>query len=257
MPAARLRVIFYGLSLAALALAGCAASRTFRAHRSDPATVIPCAVVFVADGAGNFQASSAAIRKVAEEDGLPLDIRTFEWSHGYGRVLADQMAYEDNVEHGRLLAEEVLLYHELHPGTRIHLCGHSAGSLIVLKAIETLPPGLVDRLVLLSPSLSVGYDLVPVLERVHCGLHVFYSRHDCYFLGFYMGLLGTSDRRHDACGGRYGFSVDSAPLNPVLRAKLFQRAWQREDRVLGNNGGHFGNYQAAFLRAHVIPLFGE
>jgi pimeloyl-ACP methyl ester carboxylesterase len=237
-----------------LALAGCAATRHSQVHSAYPPVAVPVAVVFIANGAGNFQATTTAIQNVVSEDMLPLNVHTFDWSHGNGRILADQMGYEYSVEQGQRMAGEVMCYHALHPGTRIHVCGHSAGCLVAVKAVESLPAGVVDRLILLSPSLSVDYDIRPSLERVGCGVYVFHSRHDCLYLGMFTCLLGTSDRLHQPTSGRFGFAVDPSALDPALRGKLYQRAWQPDDQALGNKGGHFGNYQAAFLRAHVIPL---
>src|SRR5687767_4366858 len=78
------------LLVAMLALvAGCTASGQWLETPAAPVGP-PAAVVFVADGAGNFQAASMHLRDVVACDRLPIDVRTFEWSHGYGRIVADQ-----------------------------------------------------------------------------------------------------------------------------------------------------------------------
>ena len=50
------------------------------------------------------------------------------------------------------------------PGCRrIDLIGHSAGGGVILGALRRLPADVpVDRVVLLSPSVSPGYELPPV-----------------------------------------------------------------------------------------------
>jgi pimeloyl-ACP methyl ester carboxylesterase len=210
--------------------------------------------VFAADGAGNFKAASSLLRQVVEEDALLIEVHAFEWSHGYCRILSDQVTYGHNCDRGRRLADEVLSFHASHPETPIYLYAHSAGCAVAMKALESLPPGIVERAILLSPSLSSAYDLRPALEHVCTSLHVFYSRWDWGYLGMTMRLVGTADRWFGWCSGRFGFDVDADYIESDLLAKLHQRAWEPEDRALGNNGGHFGNYQPAFLRAHIIPL---
>jgi pimeloyl-ACP methyl ester carboxylesterase len=212
------------------------------------------AAVFAADGAGNFQAASNVLGKVVAEDGLPLEVIAFEWSHGYLRILSDQMSFDHMREQGRWLAEAVLSHRRENPDTPIMLYGHSAGCMVVAAALETLPAGVVDRAVFLSPSLSSRYDLRPALAKVKRGLHVFYSRRDWCYLGMTTWLVGTSDRRHDYCSGRVGFDIEMSQLEPDLAAKFLQRSWQPEDRALGHNGGHYGFYQPDFLRAYVVPL---
>jgi pimeloyl-ACP methyl ester carboxylesterase len=210
--------------------------------------------VFAADGAGNFQTASAMLRKVARADSLPLEVVSFEWSHGYLRIVSDQCIYGHARRQGHALADIVLDYHAAHPDKPIALYGHSAGCSVVVAALEELPSGIVDRAVLLSPSMSAGYDLGPALAHVNCGLHVFYSRRDWWYLGLVTGMLGTADRRLASTSGRIGFDAVHGRWDPQLDAKLCQRVWRPDDRTLGNAGGHYGNYQPAFLRTHVVPL---
>jgi hypothetical protein len=213
--------------------------------------------VFAADGAGNFRVASMMLRQIVEEDQLPLEVYAFEWSHGYARILSDQMAFSHACDKGKQLAEQVLAYHARYPTIPIYLYSHSAGCAVAAKALEALPPGVVERAILLAPALSANYDVVPLLERVNRGLHVFYSRQDWCYLGVCTYMVGTADRHFGCCSGRVGFRPDPAHLDPALAAKLFQHPWQPEDRALGNNGGHYGGYQPPYLRAYVIPLLVE
>src|SRR5437870_4695763 len=97
-------------------------------------------VVFAADGAGNFQVSSRMLRQTAAEDGLPVDIATYEWSHGYLRVIADQSDVLWARGEGEKLADLVMEFHRQYPQVKIYLWGHSAGAAVVLSAQEALPP---------------------------------------------------------------------------------------------------------------------
>jgi pimeloyl-ACP methyl ester carboxylesterase len=243
------------LHVAALALvaSGCASIESELRPRP-VAGISDAAIVYVADGAGNFQIASRSLRAVVNKDGYPIRVKTWKWSHGYGRVIADQVCFEHAKAEGRRLAEEVVARHDRHPDTPIYLVGHSAGSAVVVTALEHLPAGIVDRAILLSPSLSTCYDLEPALAAVKRGIHVFYSQHDYWYLGMVTGLLGTSDRRWCCSSGRYGFDAPARGPATGLYAKLFQRAWHPTDVHVGNFGGHYGNYQPDFLRTRVVPL---
>src|SRR6516165_7210063 len=92
---------FYCL-LAAFFAGGCVTpART----PSQPPPLIsnPRGVVFAVDGAGGFQATSTALRDAIDFEHMPLNLEVFEWSHGYGRVLADQMSWSHIQEAGQQL----------------------------------------------------------------------------------------------------------------------------------------------------------
>src|SRR5262245_24299456 len=84
------------LMAAFLLLSGCAAMRPDRIVARPPICAAGPATVFVADGAGNFQMASQYLRGVVEGDGYPIDVVTYEWSHGNRRVLQDQTDYRFN-----------------------------------------------------------------------------------------------------------------------------------------------------------------
>lgn len=235
---------------------------TLPACRSLPPTALPDLpktpkpVVFVADGAGDFRACSGTLRHTAAVDGLSLEVVTFVWSHGYLRNVADQRDFEHTRKRGAVLADLVCWQRERFPDTPITLLGHSAGSSVVLAAAETLPAGTVDRIVLLAPSLSEGYDLRPALMSVRDGIDVFVSEKDWIWLGILVRMLGTIDDPGAArAAGRFGFAVSpSDPAEGDLYAKLRLHRWTPEEKQLGHDGGHFGFYQPGYLRTHVFPL---
>jgi pimeloyl-ACP methyl ester carboxylesterase len=239
--------------LATLAAPGCACRRATLTTYAAP--VPEAGVVFVADGAGNYQNASRALDNASKEGGFPLQIVTFEWSHGYLRSFADLVHYSYARAQGRRLAETVLAYRRDNPGRPVHLAGHSAGATVVLAALECLPPETVDRAVLISPSLSAGYDVRPALRGVKHGLHNFHSQRDWVYCGLITRVLGNSDRNRQACSGRVGFRVLAMPGDEYFLSKMFQRPWSPADAETGNQGGHFGNYESAFLRQWVLPMF--
>jgi hypothetical protein len=213
----------------------------------------PC-IVYVADGAGNFQMASKAFRLVAGTDHYPLEVRTFEWSHGKGRIVADQICYQYARQQGERFADELRACKASHPEMPIHVVGHSAGAMATLAALEAVPEGIVDHAVLLAPSVSSTYDLRPALQKVRVGLHVFYSENDLSYLGLWTSVLGNTDRKWTISSGLTGFRVVDDPERPESHQKLHQHAWHPNHLHLGNDGGHYGCYQPDFLRAKVLPL---
>jgi pimeloyl-ACP methyl ester carboxylesterase len=233
--------------------------RDVRSLRDLPVPITPPleaeGVVFAADGAGDFRISSSQLRKVVEEDCIPIHVIPFIWSHGYGKIVADQTDRQHICCQGRRLAEAVLAYHQEHPKVPISLLGHSAGCNVVLATLENLPPGVVDRAFLLSAAISSCYDLRPALKVVNKGIYVYYSKHDCLYLGVAMRLLGRTTRECSDAGGRIGFRVcKQFPEDLALYAKLYQRGWTRDDIVFGNKGNHYGNYQPDFIRTQILPV---
>lgn len=247
-----LRMRLGWLSLLLLA-AGCASGRQI---------VPPCGcvapnadVVFVADGSGDFRTTSKMLCEAVRACHAPLSIETFVWSHGYGRMLVDHVDHCNHLEEGRRLASLVIAARQSCPERRIYLVGHSSGSAVVLAAAETVPPGSIERIVLLAPAVACDYDLRPSLRFVRQGIDVFISRRDIGPLGVGTAVAGTSDRRWSAASGRVGFApILTCPGDELLYAKLRTHPWDRCVVWTGNRGSHYGTLEPDFVRAYVLPL---
>lgn len=247
------------LVLVLLLPSGCASLPANVAARA----VAPCpcekaaALVLVADGAGDFRAASLSLAQVAEQAQAPLCVQSFVWSHGYFRILADEMDYRHIRCEGQLLAQRVWAEKQVHPETPIFLVAHSAGTGVVLNAAEALPPNTVERIILLAPAVSTERDLRGALRAARQGIDVFYSKNDWWYLGTAVTLFGTADRRWTAAAGRVGFRpMVCAPEDGALYDKLRQYPWDESLSWTGHKGGHYGSYQPGFLKACVLPLLG-
>jgi pimeloyl-ACP methyl ester carboxylesterase len=216
----------------------------------------PTHVVFVADGAGDYRAASTSLRETAASDGWPLDVRTFLWSHGFLRNLADHTDYAWARDRGHELAGVVLAQKQAQPNVPVSLMGHSAGCYVVLEAAAQLPPDTLERIVLLAPSVSSKYDIKPALISARNGMDVFYSKNDRVWLGVFTAFAGTSDSASETRpAGRFGFEPQAQPSELPLYAKLRQYEWNPTLDQVGNDGGHYGSYQPGHLRKFVLPLF--
>lgn len=218
----------------------------------------PKAVAFVANGSGDFRTVSANLSCVAAGEAAPLEVVTVLWSHGLGRYVIDHTDHRNQVARGAQLAAEVAAYRRAHPERRVSLVGHSAGCAVVLAAAERSAPGVIDRVVLLAPSVGASYDLRPALRASGGGIDVFYSGEDRLILGLCMYIVGTADRRGAPAAGRCGFApVGATAADAALYAKLRQHAWAPGQASAGHGGGHYGSNRPGFLRARVLPLLVE
>jgi pimeloyl-ACP methyl ester carboxylesterase len=212
-------------------------------------------VVICIPGAGGFPAICDRVREAVEEQGAPVAVEVFEWGHGHGHILIDHIDACHTCEQGRLLAERVCALKRECPQRPVYVICHSAGCAVALAAAQSLPPGSLERLVLLAPAVSATYDIRPALTAVSRTLEVFYSQRDWAALGIGIVLAGTADRQWAAAAGRIGFRPALwCPQDEALYAKLRQHPWHPCLAWAGNSGGHYGSYQPAFLRAYVLPL---
>jgi pimeloyl-ACP methyl ester carboxylesterase len=208
------------------------------------------------DGAGSFHATSQAIEKAVAEECLPLAVVTVEWSHGYGRVVADHTDWCHSQQEGLRLAGQIASDRQACPGRAVYLIAHSAGAAVALSAAAAVPPDTIDRIILLSPSVSTNFDIRPALRNSREGIDVFYSRRDAFSLGLCVALVGTADGcRTCQAAGRFGFQGQpETPDDAVLYCKLRQHPWARYVLWTGNLGGHSGTKHQRFLHAYVLPL---
>src|SRR5204863_4540933 len=127
--------------------------------RAIPRASSSVAVVFVANGSGDFRTVSANLRQVVAQTGAPLQIETVLWSRGYGRYVTDHLDHANHLVQGARLAAEVIAYRQAYPGHKVHLVGHSAGRAVVLSAAESLPTCAVDVVLLPAPAVCIEPDL--------------------------------------------------------------------------------------------------
>jgi pimeloyl-ACP methyl ester carboxylesterase len=220
---------------------------------SEPPPANVRGVVLSVDGAGNYRNTSVALREAVGEERLPLAVDTVVWSHGTGRFFADQLDYAHARTEGCRLASQIRARRQACPSGKIYLVAHSAGSAVVLTAAEALPPGSIDRIVLLAPAVAATYDLRPALRC--CPIDVFYSEQDRGYLGVGVAIVGTTDRHWSAAAGRVGFRFQGeTPDDQALYRRLRQHPWTPAMERTGNYGGHYGAHEPAFLRAYILPL---
>jgi len=233
--------------LAALAAVGCNGAKYTTPARYERGLVI------CLSGAGGFTGECGRIRDGLNAGGVDRAIEIFEWSQG--GVLSDQVAVEENRRKATELAYRVEAYMAEHPGRPVHLVGLSAGTGLVVWALEDLSVQ-VEGAILLASSLGAHYDLTPALSKVRDRLYSFNSLADTV-LGLGIAVTGTVDREGDIAGGLAGFSLPagaSETSKTLYKEKLVQIGWWPGDVILGNLGDHLGTTNPLFVQARLTPL---
>ncbi|MDW8241605.1 MAG: alpha/beta hydrolase [Thermogemmata sp.] len=213
-------------------------------------------LVWIVDGAGDLKGCSNAIGYANAVRGQPLEVVVFPWSHGYRRLLRDQIDGEHARRQGVRLAQAILERKAREPDRRVVLIAHSAGCAVALGAGDVLPPNSVDRIILLAPSVSTGYDLRPTLQAAKEGVDVFCSKRDWVALGFVVRVVGTTDNFWSgAAAGRWGFrQARLAWQDPLIASRLRQHFWSPELAWTGHTGGHHGMHAPGFIHTFLWPL---
>ncbi len=214
-------------------------------------------LVWVVDGAGDLHGCSNALSQANMMLGNPAELAPFAWSHGYRRLLLDQIDMAHAKTQGARLAEKILERQRAEPGRRVVVVAHSAGCAVALEAGDALPADAIDRMILLAPSVSTGFDVRPSLRSAREGIDVFCSKKDWVALGFVTRVVGTTDKFWAPAAGRHGFDLrQQQTAEDQLAARLRQHFWSPEVAWTGHTGGHHGMHTQAFLHTYVFPLMG-
>ena len=215
----------------------------------------PAGVVFVAGGVGGADPLAPFAKLGFSLAGVSHDVHEFVWTTGFGRLVRDLQDTANLGTRARELARLVLWYSKTYPGRPVYLMGHSGGTGIVLAAAELLPPATVERIILLSPAVSPGYDLRPALRATRHEIVCYHSPLDRFWLHWGTSLFGTMDRVYGLGAGVHGFDVpaDLDAEGKALYRRLVQVGWKPEMLLSLYSGFHFSTSMPGFLARNVAP----
>jgi pimeloyl-ACP methyl ester carboxylesterase len=202
----------------------------------------PPGTVFVANPCGEeTECLTQKFRKIFERNAIPYRLVSLGWKSDDGTI-ADYKDAMRNRLIGPQLAAQVCQCRRTCPECKIFLVGYGAGAAIALATADALPPGTVDRIILLGPAVPCSYDLCQALRASREGIDVFFES-TCG--------VGKSGQRGVAAAGRVGFSRPGCPEASRLR----QYGWSTKWDPMGHHGGHLGYKNHKFLQLNVVPLF--
>ncbi len=211
---------------------------------------LTCPRVLYLDGAG-WYTSDASVRKGLVSSGYSGQIERFEWSAVALGPLGDHMLAGPDHPRAGALARKIEKLREANPYGQLDIVGLSAGSGIVVYALEQLPPGvMVDHVVLLSPSISSNTDLSEALSHVRYRLYYTQSSKDALLrLGSSAGVEGGEP------AGRAGFMTPDFMSPSEMRQydKVTPLLWAPEYAAYGWDGGHLSVTSSEFIRVVIAP----
>ena len=215
-------------------------------------------LVLMADGVGGLDLCGTGLVHVAAKAGSSHEVRVVPWGHGFGRWHRDLTNVDNHQRWADHIVAEVAAHRAVKPLAPIYLVGKSGGTGVAVRALEQMPEGSVDGVVLISSALSPDYDLSRALRAVRGEMTLFWSPLDVFVLGAGTKLFGTVDRRNEVSAGLVGFRrpKDLDESGTAQYAKLRQIRWSPNMVATGYFGGHVGPDNPAFLRKYVLPLIG-
>ncbi len=215
-------------------------------------------LVLFANGVGGMNVCATSLRYVIRAGGLRHAFQMIPWGHGWGRWYADLSDVANRDANARSTAEAIRQFQSVQPGDPVFLVGKSGGAGVALKTLELLDDQIVERVILLAPAVSSGYDLTQALRAVRTEMVVFWSPLDVVILGAGTRVFGTIDRVKTVSSGLVGFQIprigDSTKTDHPDYARLRQVRWRLEMAASGHFGGHFGPDSPWFLKKYVLPL---
>jgi pimeloyl-ACP methyl ester carboxylesterase len=221
----------------------------------DPSAPTRPGVVFVVGGIGGLDPLNLWVPLTLPHAGVPHELRNFPWTHGKGHLLRDLQDTRHLLAKAGELAEAVRAIKAADPARPVYLLGHSAGAAVSLAAAEQLPPGTVERIVLLAAAVSPDYDLRPALRATRSEIVCFNSCCDLLFLDLGTSLFGTADRVYGPSAGLTGFRppADLDEEGRRLYDRVVQVPW-RPDHLLQFRGGlHHSACMPLYLANFVAP----
>lgn len=203
--------------------------------------------IWYVDGVGNWGYGVDTVPRGLYGAGYPGVVDNFRWSVTLNPLLDQTLrifARSGGARLSGIVAEQLRRY----PNAPVDLIGLSAGTGVVVWAIEDLkPPMKVRHAVLLGSSLSNRYDLRRAIANMTGDIFVYYSPRDPVLDGP-ARLVGTIDGQFDSSAGLTGFR---GPGSTGGRVKNIP--WRGEYARLGWTGNHTDCTAAPFIQRVVAP----
>ncbi len=205
-------------------------------------------VIFL-DGAG-WYSGDGPVRAGLRRAGFHGPVDRFNWSSLLGPLHDHVTAGRDHPKAAEL-AQRITKIRQADAESRLVLIGLSAGTSIIVSALEKLPEGAaVDHVVLLSPSLSARHDLSEALRHVRGRFYATCSPHDAL-----LAAAPSAGLERGRPAGQVGFQLPNNPTAAKLELyrKVINLPWEPGYAVYGWDGGHTSTTSADFISVVIAP----
>ena len=233
-------------------VAGCAAPPQMPRLPSAPAFGRHVNLIYV-PGIGGFGHEDQMWLDGLRAGGYSGKTEVWNWTGRLGPISA-LWAHTRQRAQARLIADRLRRLRSESPTEQLVLVGHSAGTGLVVMALEDLPPdSQVDEVLLLAPALSRNYDLTPALRHVFGHMDVFCSERDTLVLAVGTFLFGTVDGIHSEAAGHGGFVMPRG-ASCAAYTKLVAHPFSKDRWLFGDDGGHEGILAPGVAATMAAPL---
>lgn len=207
-------------------------------------------VIFYLDGAG-WYVSAGSVETGLHKAGYKGSFQTFSWSAYLGPA-HDHLINANSPLIARGLARRIEKARAANPCAPIHVIGLSAGTSLILLALEKLEDDvMVDNVVLFSSSVSSERNLTQAMRHVRRNLYATTSPYD--------SILNTLPFNADGKGGppagRRGFRLPTGASRETLSAyqRVVNLPWQPTYLGFGWNGSHTSVTGSDFVASVIAP----
>lgn len=228
---------FSAAGLLLVAMCGCRASHPI---------LEPYGKTFYLDGAGGLGFGRRDVPEGLRRAGYRGDCVVFDWSITRNPLLDQLDPLGLNKLWARALASRIRKYKQKYPDNDVNLIALSAGTGVVVWALERLQGEYkVNNVFLVGSSLASKYDMDTVLRSVEGKVFVYHSARDAILPLTLM--IGTVDRR---LGARVVGMVGMA-LKDSYRGRVVNVGWEKKWNRLGWKGGHTDCVGRAFVQYEI------
>jgi pimeloyl-ACP methyl ester carboxylesterase len=206
--------------------------------------------VFYLDGAG-WYTSSGSVAQGLRDGGYKGAFCTHSWSSMLGPG-PDHLITARSKGVAQGLAKKIETLRRADAKGQIDVMGLSAGTAVVLSALEQLPPGIeVDNVVLFSPSVSAEHNLTKAMQHVRRSLYATCSPHD----GILATLAVNADGEAGPPAGRVGFRLPKQAGAGIESAysRVMNLPWQPAYLAFDWDGAHTGVTNRKMVASVIAP----
>ncbi|MBX3394644.1 MAG: hypothetical protein KF841_04705 [Phycisphaerae bacterium] len=208
-------------------------------------------IVYYCDGAG-WYAGSGKVQSGLKQAKFPGRFERYGWSTLLGPG-TDHLIAARSTAVAMGLTRRIEKHLREHPEADVHLIGLSAGTAVVLNAIEQLPADVkVSNVVLLSSSASSQRDLTKIMQRVSGCIYNTVSRRDSILSTLTVNADGGEGRPAGAVGFRRPRGTKRPGSDQAYR-RVVNLPWKPAYLAYDWDGGHTRVTSSKFIRSVIAP----
>ena len=179
-------------------------------------------------------------------------IEIFSWTSLLGPG-ADHLLAGSKAK-GRKLAKRIQKFCADDPNCEIHMIGLSAGTAIVMSALEAMPTWVrVDYVVLLGSSVSGDRDLTAAMRHVKRRLYATVSPEDAVLSGLGVNADGSPGLPAGLRGFRPPPGATLGTEGLAAYKRVVNIPWKPAYMAYGWYGGHVQTTSSDFIRSVIAP----